>query len=153
MTTRKTQRSRVLERRALRIDQNNKHPLYLLSLTGGELLDIADISRISRSKTGDLIGYQRPGVKRHIDDIVEYLNQEDIVFPNSIILAFSSKVRFKQSRGPSVGDGQTVAGILEIPVSAEGQEKPAWIVDGQQRALALAQCEKQDFPIFQRHDF
>ena len=77
----------IIERRALRIDQNKKHPLYLFSLTGEELFSIADISRVSRSKAGKLIGYQRPEVKRHIAEIVEYLNTDEIIFPNSLILA------------------------------------------------------------------
>jgi DGQHR domain-containing protein len=78
---------------------------------------------------------------------VEYLNQDEILFPNSIILALSTKVRFRQSRGPSVGDGLASAGILEIPLSNGSSPKPAWIVDGQQRALALSKCKRRDFPI------
>lgn len=147
MASRKKSAARVLKRRALRIDQNPNHPLYLLSLTGDEILEVAEISRVTRGKEGELIGYQRPGVQRHIGDIVEYLNQEDIVFPNSIILALSSRVRFTQSRGPAVGDGLVTAGVLEIPLSDEAGNKPAWIVDGQQRALALSQCSRKKFPV------
>src|SRR5262245_156939 len=110
-----TKRKKILRRRALQLKQNDAHPLYLFSITGEELLSIADISRISRDNAGKLIGYQRPEVKRHIQDIVTYLNEKDIVFPNSLILAFSSKVRFRQSRGPEVDDGLAAAGILEIP--------------------------------------
>ena len=147
MAARKTSASKTLQRRALRIEQNNKHPLYLFTLTGDELLEIADISRISRSGAGELIGYQRAGVKRHVGDIVEYLNQDDILFPNSIILALSSRVKFRQSRGPAVGDGLASAGTLEIPMTNGSQVKPAWIVDGQQRALALSKCKRKGFPI------
>ena len=78
----------VIRRRALWLQQADKHPLYLFSLTGEELLAVADISRISRNDAGKLIGYQRPEVKRHVQDIVTYLDaQDDVVFPNSIILA------------------------------------------------------------------
>ena len=119
----------------------------MFTLTGKELLEIADISRISRDNAGKLIGYQRADVKRHIQDIVEYLNQDEIVFPNSIILALSSRVKFKQSRGPSVGDGLASSGILEIPLAKNGGRKPAWIVDGQQRILALSKCKRNDLPI------
>ena len=136
-----------IQRRALRIEQNAKSPLYVFTLTGEEILQIADISRISRSEAGDLIGYQRPEVNRHIKNITEYLNQDDIIFPNSIILAMSSKVKFRQSRGPATGDGLAVSGLLEIPLPKEGQVKPAWIVDGQQRTLALAKSNRKDFPI------
>ena len=46
--------SEVLRRRAIRIDQDPEHPLYIFSLTGAELLQIADISRISRDNNGRL---------------------------------------------------------------------------------------------------
>lgn len=147
MATRRNTMGKSLHRRALRIEQNANHPLYLFTLTGDELLEIADVSRISRDDAGRLIGYQRAGVKRHVEDIVEYLNQKEIVFPNSIILALSSRVKFRQSRGPSVGDGLAASGTLEIPVPNGSGAKPAWIVDGQQRALALAKCNRRGFPI------
>ena len=148
MAKKKTGRSKTIERRALLIEQNVEHPLYLFTLTGEELLEIADISRISRDNDGKLIGYQRAGVRRHVQDIVDYLNEDSILFPNSIILALSSKVKFMKSRGPATGDGYAKAGIIKIPIPAEGSTKPAWIVDGQQRALALSKCEKRkNFPI------
>ena len=147
MARSKKTNAQFLERRALRIDQNPLHPLYLFSLTGDELMKIADISRLSRDEGGKLIGYQRAGVRRHVQDIVEYLDQDSILFPNSIILAISSRVRFKQSRGPATGDGLAKAGTLEIPLPLNGGPKPAWIVDGQQRAIALTKCKKRDLPI------
>ena len=141
--------AKTIQRRAVKIEQNAKHPLFLFALTGDELDEIAEISRISRDRDGKLIGYQRPGVKKHINDIVEYLNQKEIVFPNSIILAMSSKVKFRQARGAGIkGDPLSKlvsAGTLEIPVGTN--IKPAWIVDGQQRALALSKCRRQDMPI------
>src|ERR1700756_5908106 len=102
----------AIQRRALRIEQNDKHPLYVFCLTGDEILEIADISRLSRDDAGKLIGYQRADVKKHVQDIVEYLNSDDILFPNSLILALSSGVRFRSSRGPGVNDGLATAGVL-----------------------------------------
>jgi DGQHR domain-containing protein len=136
----------AIQRRALRIEQNDKHPLYVFCLTGDEVLAVADISRLSRNDAGKLIGYQRPHVKRHIQDIVEYLNSDNILFPNSLILALSSKVRFRASRGPVVADGLVTAGIVEIPLTKNGH-KPAWIVDGQQRALAISKSNRRDLPV------
>ena len=148
MAKKKAGAAKVIERRALLIEQHSSHPLYLFTLTGEELLKIADISRVSRDNDGKLIGYQRAGVRRHVQDIVDYLNEDSILFPNSVILALSSKVKFIKSRGPSTGDGYAQAGILKITIPTNGASKPAWIVDGQQRALALSKCEKrQDFPI------
>lgn len=137
-------RSRVLRRRALRLEQDQSHPLYQFSLTGAELLAIADVSRLTREETGKLIGYQRAEVKRHVQDIVAYLDGEHVVFANSIILALSSTVRFTRSRGPEVNDGMSAAGILEIPVPGVGQARPAWVVDGQQRLLALSKSRRKD---------
>jgi DGQHR domain-containing protein len=136
-----------LRRRALLLQQTPEHPLYLLSLTGEELLQIADISRVSRDDTGTLIGYQRPEVKRHVQEITEYLDGEDVLFPNSIILALSSRVHFTRSRGPQVDDGVVAAGVLEIPLPRNGESRPAWIVDGQQRALALARSHRRNLAI------
>ena len=138
---------RVIRRRALRIEQAHDHPLFLFTLTGTELLQLADISRLSRSEAGKLIGYQRPQVKRHIRNIVEYLDSGSVLFPNSLILALPSNVRFREVRGPKVDDGYAVAGTLEIPLPRPNQRKPAWIVDGQQRAIALSKSRRQNFPV------
>ena len=137
----------VIKRRALRLHQNRAHPLYLFCLTGDEILKIADISRLSRDDAGKLIGYQRPEVRRHIQEIADYLNTDDILFPNSLILALSSRVKFRGSRGPRVADGLAEAGILEIRVPGPKESKPAWIVDGQQRALAIAKSKRSGLAI------
>ena len=137
----------MLRRRALQICQNKSSPLYVLCLTSEDLQSIAEISRISRNNDGKLIGYQRPEVKRHVQDIVEYLDGPNVLFPNSLILALSSKVRFVKSRGPDVNDGMAIAGVLEIPIPKGNQDKPAWIVDGQQRALALSKSKQKNLPI------
>lgn len=139
--------SRVIRRRAIRLEQTDRHPLYLFSLTGNEILSVAEISRVSRDDDGKLLGYQRAEVKRHVGDIVDYLNSEAPLFPNSLIFALSSDVKFVRSRGPQVDDGLTQAGTIEIPIPADGEKKPAWIVDGQQRALALSKSKRRDFPL------
>lgn len=137
----------VIRRRAIRVEQDHEHPLYLFTLTGQELLQVADISRVSRSKAGKLIGYQRPAVKRHIRNIVEYLDSGTVLFPNSLIIALPSNTRFKQVRGRKVDDGYAAAGTIEIPLPRNGQPKPAWIVDGQQRAIALSKSRRKEFPV------
>lgn len=136
-----------LTRRALRIDQTPDVTLYMFTLTASEILQIADISRVSRDEAGNLIGYQRPEVRSHVKEIVDYLNGPSVLFPNPIILALSSSVRFISSRGPKTTDGFARGGDIEIPLPEDGRPKPGWIVDGQQRALALTQTTKKDFPI------
>lgn len=136
-----------LTRRALRIDQSSTYPLFVFALRANEVLDIADISRLSRDDAGNLIGYQRPEVRRHVEEIIDYLNTDGALFPNPIILALSSRAKFESSRGPGAGDGLATAGKLTIPLPVKGKPKPAWIVDGQQRALALARTRRSDFPV------
>lgn len=134
-----------IERRALRLEQPGGHTVYLFTLAPREILEIAEISRIGRDDQGTLIGYQRPGVRGHIDDIRTYLGSESVVFPNSIIMALDPDVRFRSSRGPKAGDGYSTGGTLELPIG--NGRKPGWIVDGQQRALALSELERDDLPI------
>jgi DGQHR domain-containing protein len=121
--------------------------LYSFSLTACEILKIADISRASRDQSGDLIGYQRPEVRQHVQEIVDYLDSDAVIFPNPIIIALPPSVRFTSGRGPRYGDGNAASGKLEIPLPADGGPKPGWIVDGQQRALALARAKRQDLAV------
>jgi DGQHR domain-containing protein len=135
----------VLTRRALRLRQPGQS-VFEFTLTAAEILQVADISRVARADGERLIGYQREGVRSHVRDIVEYLEGEVVLFPNAIILALSSSVRFTRSRGPNVSDGLAEAGTLAIPMGASGR-KPGWIVDGQQRALALSRCSNPELPV------
>jgi DGQHR domain-containing protein len=139
---------RFLERRALRIKQNPTIPLYLFTLAAEEVSSVADVARISRDEAGKLIGYQRPERRNHVKQILDYLNAGDVLFPNGLILALPETVRFRSSRGPATTDGLATAGTLEIPVpSDDTAPRPAWIVDGQQRSLALAQTKNVRIPI------
>jgi len=141
----------VLTRRALKVVQSPDCPLYLFSLTAREIMQIADISRVSRDQSGDLIGYQRAEVRQHVEEIVDYLDGPHVIFPNPIIIALPSTVRFTNSRGQKgtkVADELgTGGGLLEIPLPANGDAKPGWIVDGQHRALALVKARNQDLPV------
>jgi DGQHR domain-containing protein len=141
---------RYVRRRALRVIQTPEHPIYMFALRPEELFAVADISRVSRDGAGDLIGYQRPEVKKHVQNIVEYLNigTGRVLFPNTLILALSSTARFVRVRGPKVDQHEIGdAGTIDIPIPRPGQPKPAWIVDGQQRALALKRAKWKDIPI------
>jgi DGQHR domain-containing protein len=139
----------VIRRRALRILQDAQRPLYLFTLRADEIMKIADISRISRDDASELIGYQRPEVRKHVQNIQMYLdnNRGHVLFPNSIILSLSSAIFFRQVRGPKVDDGLADIGTLQFPIPRVGEPKPAWIVDGQQRALALSRCKRRDLPV------
>ncbi|BBM87117.1 DGQHR domain-containing protein DpdB [Candidatus Uabimicrobium amorphum] len=137
--------SKTLKVRTLCTKQD-KTTIYSFFLPGKLILEIADISRIKKDQNEKLLGYQRNEVNNHVKEIVEYLDSKNIIFPNSIILAISSAVSFKQSRGPQVGGNYCTAGILEIPKTISGK-KPAWIVDGQQRSLALMKCKNKNLVV------
>lgn len=137
-----------IRRQALRVEQTHHRPVYLFALTGEELLRVAEISRISRDSTGKLAGYQRAAVRRHIRNIVEYLDSDEALFPNSLILALSPAVRFRETHPwQTTGGDFTTVGTLEIPLATNGHVRPAWIVDGQQRALALSMTQRTQFPV------
>ncbi len=140
-------RRKLLRKSALRLEQNRSHPLFLFSLTPEEILAVSDVSRLTRSDGGKLLGYQRGEVRRHIQDIVAYLNSEDILFPNSIIIAFSSQVSFRAMRAAEEADELATVGTLTIPVPKDDDAKPGWIVDGQQRVAALLQSRRAGWPI------
>ena len=55
------------------LKQSDGNAVYQFALTGRELLDVADISRISRDEAGKLIGYQRPEVKKHVKDNLQWI--------------------------------------------------------------------------------
>lgn len=134
--------AKTLSIRALEVKQG-KAKLYSFYLNGKDILKIADISRINKDTKDKLIGYQRKEVLQHVNEIMEYLDTKEVLFPNAIILAMSSAVNFKQSRGPKIGDGKTYAGVIDIPLN-NGSDKPAWIVDGQQRTMALMKSRKKE---------
>ena len=137
-----------LVRRALKVLQSDETPLYLFTLAAEEVDLVADVARIGRDEAGKLIGYQRPEKQKHVKQILEYLDSENPVFPNGLILALPPEVKFKSSRGPSTTDGLAVAGTLEIPIASAGDgPRPAWIVDGQQRSLALARTKNRRLPV------
>ena len=140
-------KKKKIVRRAIRIPQNEKSPLYSFSMTGAEIDAVAGVSHIARSKKGKLLGYQRPQVKRHIREIVEYLDSDEVIFPNPIILCLPSDTVFRAVRGRASDDGLADMGTIEIPIPGEGEARRAWIVDGQQRAMALAKSTRKDMPV------
>jgi DGQHR domain-containing protein len=140
-------KNKLIERKALKVEQRSGKSIYLLSLKADELLAVAGISRVTRDDVGKLIGYQRAEVRRHVKEIADYLSSPEMLFAHPVILSFSSKIRFVSSRGAKTSDGFAVAGMLEIPLPGKESDKPAWIVDGQQRALAIQSLKDQDFAV------
>jgi DGQHR domain-containing protein len=134
--------------RALHTKQGEGLDVFAFFIRGADIVKVADISRVERDESDVLKGFQRPEIRNHVKGIVDYLNQGRVLFPNAIILAMSPGVRFAASRGtkPTGDEGIANSGTLTIPIYQEGQ-RVAWIVDGQQRSLALAQASKYDVAV------
>ena len=83
-----------------------------------------------------------------IEAELEYLDEGDVLFPNAIILALDSDTQFKQARGTKPEGDESVAdaGTLLIPYGKD-ENKKAWVVDGQQRTLALSRTKNSNIPL------
>jgi DGQHR domain-containing protein len=118
--------------------------VFSFVMPGAQLTQIADLSRIKRDeKKHKLQGFQRAEIQKHVREITEYLDRGPALFPNAVILALSPEVTFTRKRGTkttSLNVNGVEAGTLSIPVRPEG-EKVAWVVDGQQRSLALGRSK------------
>ncbi|MBX9606514.1 MAG: DGQHR domain-containing protein [Gammaproteobacteria bacterium] len=147
--TKKTSTSRQeLVVRALHTTQGKGLDVYAFFIKGGDIVRVADISRITRDSDDELKGFQRPEIRQHVKGIVDYLNQGEVLFPNAIILALAPDVKFVASRGSKpTGDSRvSETGTLTLPIYDEGQ-RVAWIVDGQQRSIALSQTQHKDLAV------
>ena len=138
----------MIKIRALQTSQGSSIDLYSFFLPGSMIIQIAQISRIQRGTDYALEGFQRKEIRSHVKSIVEYLNSPKVLFPNAILLAMSSEVTFKQSRGRKPRDviSTGTPGVLEIPIF-NNDAPVAWIVDGQQRSLALQKVNNAHLPV------
>jgi DGQHR domain-containing protein len=127
-----------LKIRAVRAEQGEGTGVFAFFLYGADVNRIADISRIRRDEQ-ELKGFQRREIRDHVKEITAFLDSGPVLFPNAIILALSPEVEFARSRGRSPDNACEVGetGTLRIPIYPEGR-RAAWIVDGQQRSLALS---------------
>lgn len=148
MTRKNRSEEETLAVRAVRTTQGAGVYVYAFFIPGADLLRIAEISRLLRDGEGGLQGFQRKEIRSHVQSIVDFLDQGPVLFPNAIILAISPRARFTQARGgkPAGDLKSSDAGTLRIPIPADGL-KEAWIVDGQQRSIALAQAQNKSFPV------
>lgn len=134
--------------RALRTIQAKQIEVFSFFVPGNMIMKVADISRVHHDETDNLQGFQRKEIRNHVNSIVEYLNNMDVLFPNAIILALGQEVDFKQARGRDPEGITDIAdiGTISIPIRREGS-RVAWIVDGQQRSLALAKTKNTSIPV------
>lgn len=132
---------------AIEVQQSEGRKLYTFAVDGKQLPRFAAISRIARPQGEHIEGYQRPEVLSHIKEIRKYIESESPMIPNAIVLAFDQRVTFVSEKTPENDYSRT--GVIHIPVSDgwKDEEKPAWVVDGQQRMAAIREASVTRFPI------
>lgn len=121
--------------------------LYQFAVDGKCLAEFSTVSRIHRHVNGELGGYQRPEVLRHVKAIRSYLESPGALMPNALVIAFDSRVRFEATAGVAP-TGHSAVGTVIIPLGeTDAPDLPGWVVDGQQRAAALRDARVEEFPI------
>lgn len=131
---------------AIQIRQGSQF-IYCFGVDGKHIHDFATVSRVHRDDA-TLQGYQRPEVLSHIKAIRRYLESDGALLPNAVVLAFDERVTFKAGN-VNVGPDYSTLGELVIPVdeSLPDDQKPAWMVDGQQRSAAIRDADLAEFPV------
>lgn len=139
---------RELHLPAIRVLQGGGRHVYTFAANGKDVCEFSAVSRLRSGGLTDVIGYQRPEVVRHIDEIRRYLEGTAPILPNAVVLAFDSGVQFEADAGTSA-DSQVVRGTLTVRWDPDGDSKqrPAWVVDGQQRLAAIREAELEQFSI------
>lgn len=112
-----------MEVEAFRVRQKGK-TIYLFPMKAGVLIDRCKVDRIGPDNPD---GYQRPLSESRLRFVRRYLEEEEGLFPTSILLNIrdGGGVEFKSA--VKVADG-IERGILVIP-----DDKTMWLVDGQHR--------------------
>lgn len=124
--------------KAVRAQQAKGHDVFVFAAHPHDILSFAEIERVSRSDDGNLKGFQRHQVASHIRDIRDYLSRDDALLPNAVIVAFIDGVTIE-----NLSDE-----VAEVTITMQGDKKPGFVVDGQQRLTALSGIDKPDFQVF-----
>jgi DGQHR domain-containing protein len=133
---------------AIEVRQGAGQTLYTFAVDGKQVASFATVSRLRRPN-GILEGYQRPEVHSHIAEIRRYIESPAPMIPNALVVAFDSRVRFFPDAPNDVHPAFTRPGTLVIPLDSDGstEDKPGFIVDGQQRLAAIREARVESFPI------
>lgn len=124
------------------------HTIYSFAVDGKEIDSFTTVSRVHRDTENELGGYQRPEVMSHIRAIRRYLESPGAMLPNAIVVAFDARVRFDPHRRkqhvPYARHGDL---IVPIDPELDESDRPAWLVDGQQRSAAIRDADVEAFPV------
>jgi len=134
---------------AIEVQQGGEHLMYTFAVDGKLIPSFSTISRIHRNGDNRIEGYQRPEVLSHIAEIRNYLESDAPMIPNAIVIAFDPRVRFEPNETAERNTNYTRTGVLVIPMDEEvaTENKPGFIVDGQQRIAAIRDAMIESFPI------
>ncbi len=124
--------------KAVRAHQAPGHDVFVFAASPSEVLSFATIERVARADDGQLKGFQRHQVAAHIRDIRDYLERDDAMLPNAVIVAFIDGVKVKD-----VADG-----LVQVQIEVPAGVPPGFVVDGQQRLSALSGIDKPHFQVF-----
>ncbi len=133
---------------ALEVRQGRERRIYTFAVDGKELPKFTTVSRVRRDERR-IAGYQRPEVLAHVAAIRSYIETTSPIIPNAIVVAFDTRVRFVPTEPVTSADGYVATGTLIVPVDEDlpDEDKPGWIVDGQQRCAAVREAEVESFPL------
>ncbi len=121
---------------ALRIQQHNKE-IFTFKVLGKNIFNFASIAHINRDCDGNLKGYQRLDITKHVKEIATYLSEKGSILANSIVIGFDTSVKFEAL------EDNSDFGYICIPTDTiHGQ-----IVDGQQRSTALNNLQDANFEV------
>jgi DGQHR domain-containing protein len=134
---------------AIEINQGPASTIYSFSVDGKMLPEFTTISRISRDDDSKLLGYQRTESRKHIQEIQRYIESDEAMIPNSIVVAFDDTVTFEPLDDQTEESSHGRHGWLIVPVdkSLPDEQKPGWVVDGQQRLAAIRKAKVDSFPM------
>jgi len=140
---------------AIRYSQGDGRILYSFVVDGKQLREFTTISRVKRDENStELLGYQRPEVIKHIKKIQDYVESDNPLMPNSLVIALKPELIDFQPLSDSEKHSNGELGTLIVSrTSNEDHLQPGWIVDGQQRtaaiskALANPKSDIKNFPI------
>ena len=133
---------------ALEVRQGQGRHLYTFAVDGKVLPKFTTVSRVRRDEK-QIAGYQRPEVLAHVASIRSYIETTSPMIPNAIVVAFDTRVRFEPTEPGTLKNGYTSSGTLIVPVDENlpDEDKPGWIVDGQQRCAAVREADVDFFPL------
>ena len=123
---------------ALLAKQAKDRQIFVFKAKPKDILSFSEIDRIGRNEDGSLKGFQRHQVAPHIKEIASYLETEEAILPNAIILAFIDGLEIESTDND----------LARVTISYDEKKKPGFVVDGQQRLSAFSTIEKSNFEVF-----